>query len=104
MNSEAPTLHYVYTHIVLRDFVLENKEQFYNIFNAGPDNLIEFLKDSWSNLAQNNPQLRGKEIEIKDSDFDVSVSDLDNEKKLLFKQIEENRGNLLNEKHWKYDE
>lgn len=86
-NSNTPTLHYVYAHISLRNFVFVKWDVFQKIFEAGPNNMMDFLRDCWTHVKDTNPELRENEIEVSDNDFEVSLAKLGNGQDLLLAKL-----------------
>ena len=76
----ASTLHYFFVHVALRDTVLDDPEYITQIFQAGPKNMLEYLKFLRGKILEKVPDLRNTDGEF---DFELSLSEINENTKLL---------------------
>jgi len=89
MENKDLTLRYAFVHIALKGIVLKDTETFIKIAQGGPDNLKGFLSFMWNDIKEKNTNLTECEDVINEESFDVSVSDLFNDEKLLIVKLPE---------------
>jgi hypothetical protein len=78
------TLLYYYAHVYLPEIVFNHTDLFLGNAAKGPSSLKPLLHQTF-NTVKNNPQLElaEKDITLSEADFDLSISALDNNTKLL---------------------
>lgn len=81
--SNKPTIHYVITHITLKNFVLKDSDNFMKVLMGGPDNLKCFLSAMWNDIKSRNTELRNSQDKIYESSFNVSIGVIDDNTKIL---------------------
>lgn len=82
-SQKSMTLHYAFAHMILRDIVINQSDNFKKVFDQGPESLKGYLVYLWNEIKNTNPQLRNQEQVINEDSFDVSLSEVKTDQKLL---------------------